>query len=132
MLSEHHFSCAYWPSVYILQRNVYLGLLPIFWLACLVFLILSSMSCLCILEINLLSVASFANIFSYSEDYIFVLFMISFAMLKLSNLIESHLFIFEWSKSEREKQILYIMPICRIWKIGIEDFIYKAEKETRT
>ena len=59
------------------------------------FLILSSMSCLCILEINLLSVASFANIFSYSEDYIFVLCMISFAMLKLSNLIESHLFIFE-------------------------------------
>ena len=53
------------------------------------------MSCLCILEINLLSVASFANIFSHSEDYIFVLFTISFDMLKLSNLIESHLFIFE-------------------------------------
>ena len=26
------FSCAYWPSVCVLWRNVYLGLVPIFWL----------------------------------------------------------------------------------------------------
>ena len=30
-----HFSCASWPSVYLLWRNVYLSLLPIFWLGCL-------------------------------------------------------------------------------------------------
>ena len=38
-----------------------------FWIGLFVFLILSSMSCLYILEINPLSVASFANIFSHSE-----------------------------------------------------------------
>ena len=50
------------------------------------------MSCLYILEINPLSVALFANVFSHSEDCLFVLFMVSFAVQKL--LIGSHLFIF--------------------------------------
>ena len=45
-----------------------------------VFLILSCMSCLYILEINPLSVASFENIFYHSEDCLFVLFMVSFAV----------------------------------------------------
>ena len=44
------------------------------------FLILSCMSCLYILEINPLSVDSFANIFSHSQVCLFVLFMASFAM----------------------------------------------------
>ena len=35
--SDEHPSCAYWPSVCLLWRNVYLGLLPIFWLGCLFF-----------------------------------------------------------------------------------------------
>ena len=47
-----------------------------------VFLILICMSCLCILEINPLSVTSFANIFSHSVGCLFVLFMVSFAMQK--------------------------------------------------
>ena len=34
---EHLFSCAFCPSVCLLRRNVYLDLLPIFWLGCLVF-----------------------------------------------------------------------------------------------
>ena len=38
-----------------------------------VFLILSCMSCLYILEINPLSAASFANIFSHSGDFLFCL-----------------------------------------------------------
>ena len=59
-----------------------------------VFLILSSMSCLYILEINRLSFFSFANIFSHSEGCLFVLFMVSFALQKLLHLISSHLFIF--------------------------------------
>ena len=59
-----------------------------------VFLILSFMSCLYILEINPLSFASFANIFSHSEDCLFVLFMVFFAVQKLLSLIRSHLFIF--------------------------------------
>ena len=59
-----------------------------------VLLILSSMSCLYILEINPLSVVSFANIFSHSEGCLFLLFMVSFAVQKLLSLIKSHLFIF--------------------------------------
>ena len=58
-----------------------------------VFLILSSMSCLYILEINRLSVFSFANIFFHSESCLFVLFMVSFAVQKLLSLIKSHLLI---------------------------------------
>ena len=56
-----------------------------------VFLILSSMY---ILDINPLSVTSFANIFSHSVGWCFVLFMVSFAVQKLLSLIRSHLFIF--------------------------------------
>ena len=59
----------------------------------LVFLILSCMSCLYILEINPLSVDSLANIFSHSEGCLFVWFVVSFALQKLLSLIRSHLFI---------------------------------------
>ena len=64
---------------------------PIFvWI---LFLILS---CLSILEINPLSVASFANISSHSESCLLVLFYLWFPLLcqKLLNLIRSYLFIF--------------------------------------
>ena len=52
------------------------------------------MSCLYVLEINPLSIVSFANIFSHSEGCLFVLFMVSFAVQKLLRLIKSQLFIF--------------------------------------
>ena len=52
------------------------------------------MSCLYILEINPLSVALFAKIFSDSVGCLFVLFMDSFAVQKLLSLIRSHLLIF--------------------------------------
>ena len=59
-----------------------------------VFLALSCMNCLYILEMNLLSVASFAIIFSQSESCIFTLLIVSFAVQKLLSLIRSHLFTF--------------------------------------
>ena len=46
------------------------------------------------MEINPLSVASFANIFSHSEGWLFILFMVSFAVKELLSFIRSHLFIF--------------------------------------
>ena len=46
------------------------------------------------LEINLLSVTSFANVFSQSVGCLFLLFMASFAVQKFLSLIRSHLFIF--------------------------------------
>ena len=78
-----------------------------------VFLILSCMSCLCILEINLLSVDSFANIFSYSEGCLLVLFVVSFALQKLLSFIRSHLFIFvfisirSWVK--KDLAVIYVI-----------------------
>ena len=86
-------SCVCWQSISPLE-NVYLGLPPIFGLGCFFFLILSCISCLYILEINPLSIASFANIFSHSEGCLSVLFMVSFPVQKLLSFIRSHLFIF--------------------------------------
>ena len=51
------------------------------------------MSSLYILEINPLSVSSFANIFSHSVGLLFLLFMVSFTVQTLVSLIGSHLFI---------------------------------------
>ena len=59
-----------------------------------VFMVLSSMSCLHILEITPLSVVSFAIIFSQSEGCFFIYFIVSFAVQKLFSLIKSHLFTF--------------------------------------
>ena len=47
-----------------------------------VFLVLSCMSCLYILEINPLSVVSFAIIFSHSEGCLFTLLIVSFVVQK--------------------------------------------------
>ena len=86
------FSCACWPSVSFLWRNVCLGLLSIFLIGLFVFLLLN---CLYILEVKLLSVALFADIFSANMvGCLFVLFMISFAVQKLVSFTRSHLFIF--------------------------------------
>ena len=65
-----------------------------FWIGLFVLLILSCMSCLYILEINPLSVDSFANIYFHSEGCLFVLFVVSFAVKKLLSFIRSKLFIF--------------------------------------
>ena len=67
------------------------------------------MSYLYILEINPLSVASFANIFSQFEGCVFILFMVSFAMQMLLSLIRIHLFIFVFisiSLGDESKNIL--------------------------
>ena len=65
-----------------------------FLIGLLVFLAWSYMSCLYILEINPLSVVSFAFILSHSEDCLFILLVVSFAVQKLLSLIRSQLFTF--------------------------------------
>ena len=67
---------------------------PRFLIGLFVFLVLSCMSCLYILEINPLSVVSSAIIFSHSEGCFFTLFIVSFAVQKLLSLIRSYLFFF--------------------------------------
>ena len=60
-----------------------------FWNWLFIFQILSCMNCLYILEINPLSVVSFAIIFSHSESCLFILFIVSFAVQKLLSFIRS-------------------------------------------
>ena len=59
-----------------------------------IFLVVSCMSCLCVFEMNSLSIVLFANIFSHSEGYLFTLLIVSFFVQKLLGLIRSRLFIF--------------------------------------
>ena len=59
------FSCACWPSAFPLWRKVSSVVLAIFSTGLFDFLILSCSSCLYMLDINPLSVISFANIFSH-------------------------------------------------------------------
>ena len=75
-----------------LEKCLYRFFFPLFdWV---VFLALSCMNCSYILEINPLSVVSFAIIFSHSEACLFTLLIVSFAVQKLLSLIRSHLFSF--------------------------------------
>ena len=67
---------------------------PHFLIGLFVFLVLSFLSCLYILEINPLSVVSFAIIFFHSEGCLFALLVVAFAVQKLLSLIRSHLFTF--------------------------------------
>ena len=64
-----------------------------------VFLALSCISCFYILDIDPLSVVSFAIIFSCSEGCLFTLLIVSFTVQKLLILIRSHLFIFAFISS---------------------------------
>ena len=88
-----------------------------FWVGLFVFLILSCMSCLYILEIHPLSVDLFANIFSHSEGWLFILFMVSFAVQKLLSFIRSHLFIFVFISitlgdgSKKDIAVIYV-KVC--------------------
>ena len=75
--------------VFFGEMSVYIFLIGLF-----VFLVLSCMSCLYMLEINPLSVVSFAIVFSHSDGCIFTLLIVSFAVQKLLSLIRSHLFTF--------------------------------------
>uniref|UniRef100_A0A8C0CZE9 Uncharacterized protein n=1 Tax=Balaenoptera musculus TaxID=9771 RepID=A0A8C0CZE9_BALMU len=91
-----------------------------------VFLILSCMSCLYILEINPLSVDSLANIFSRSESCLFVLFVVSFALQKLLNFIRSHLFIFVFisiTVGGGSKKILLLF-LCMVLGSVLISFFY--------
>ena len=130
------FSCASWPSVSLLWRNVYLELLPIFWLIfwffCLfVFIYYWPPWAVCKFWRLILCQLYCLHIFSpILRGFIFVLFMVSFAVQNLLSLIMSHLFIFVFISitlgDSSEKIFLWFMSESVLPMVSSKSFIVSS------
>jgi len=124
------FSCACWPSMCLLWRNVYLDLLPFFPLGCWFFLLLNCMNYSYSLEIKPYWLHHL-NIFSPFIGCLFILFMVSFAVQNLTSLIRSHLFIFAFvsivlgiENLRKHLHDLHQRMLCLCSLLGVYDILF--------
>ena len=99
-----------------------------------VFLILSCMSCLYVLDINHLSVITFANNFSHLVGCLFLMLMVTFAVQKLLCSIRSQLFIFafiSFALGDRSKKNCYhlcqsVLPVFSSMSFMVSSLTFRS------
>ena len=96
---------------------------PHFLIGLFVFLVLNCMRCLYILEINPLSVVSFAITFSHFEGCLFTLPLVSFAVQKLLSLIRSHLFTFFFNFHYSRRSIIKDLALIYVIECSAHVFL---------